>query len=94
LGLPSSMPFIHFVFIPLPSCAYHYCFCFLDLWRGLQLFKNAIDATRRVRSSCVNVMEACVSWIGVGCERGHGLIFYSPSFLFFWESHPVPQCIM
>ncbi len=31
MGLSSSMPFIHFVFIPLLSCVYRSCFCFLDV---------------------------------------------------------------
>ncbi len=83
--LPSSMPFTHFVSIPLLFCGYHFCFCFLNVWKGMRLFKNTVDATRRVRSSWANVMEVCVSWIGVNCERGHGLISSSLSFMFFWR---------
>jgi hypothetical protein len=38
--LPSSMPFTHFVFILLPFCGYHYCFCFLDVLKGTTAFQK------------------------------------------------------
>ncbi len=52
---------------------------------GLRVFKNAVNATGRVSSSWVNVMEVCVSWIGISCKRGHDLMSSSHSFLFFWR---------
>lgn len=38
--LPFSMPFTHFVFIPLPSCGYCSCFVFLSVCRGIRAFQE------------------------------------------------------
>jgi len=37
---------------------------------GLRHFKNAIDVMGKVQSSWVNVMETCVSWTRISCEKG------------------------
>ncbi|CAK9855393.1 unnamed protein product [Sphagnum jensenii] len=37
---------------------------------GLQVFRNAVDPTRKLLSSWENATQVCVSWAGVSCERG------------------------
>jgi hypothetical protein len=37
---------------------------------GLQVFRNAVDPTRKLLSSWENATQVCVSWAGVSCVRG------------------------